>query len=122
VYHDYLNPESRDMLVLCLVNYITTEIEATVLQKHFSQHGGLQFDSDVQKIVRFFEGHITKTVRDKFLRLNEIKDLLVLEKPNDVLDYWANEQFKWSLTAVEVKIFLKRRIDFQASTVDRLKL
>jgi len=121
-YRDYLTTESIDMLVIDIVKYVTSEIEATVLQKNFSQHGGLQFDSDVQKIMNFFESNTTKTVRDKFLRLNEIKDLLVLEKPTEVLEYWGTEGVKWSLTAVEVKLFLKRRTDFPPNVIERLKL
>uniref|UniRef100_A0A6B2L192 Uncharacterized protein n=1 Tax=Arcella intermedia TaxID=1963864 RepID=A0A6B2L192_9EUKA len=117
---DYLTPESRDLYIPTLVKSVVSQIENIVISKYFSQYGGLQFDSDVQKIMRFFESRTSKTVRDSFQRLNEIKDLLVLEKPSEVLDYWG--EVKWSLTAVEVKMFLKRRSDFPVGSIDKLKI
>jgi len=93
-------------------------------KKTFNHLGALKLTSEIQKLLQFVEGyaHNPAQVRRSFAKLNQIKDLLVIEKVGEVTEYWGQPEIVWLLTSGEAKHVLKRRVDFKASAVDRLKL
>jgi len=108
-----------------IVSELTEEISTAVLSKKFNFLGGLQFGNDIQKITEYFTRRTPKSLRQKFRKLNEIKELLILEKVSDVLEYWGdnlNSEIKWLLTPDEAKKFLKLRSDLPANAIEKLKL
>jgi conserved oligomeric Golgi complex subunit 4 len=94
--------------------------------KRFNLLGAQQFDRDVRNLLGFFTANmVSKTVRDKFARINQMSFLLNLEKESEVLDYWgakASDGLSWRLSPSEVRRVLALRIDFNREAIVKLRL
>ncbi|GJS63155.1 hypothetical protein Tco_0677719 [Tanacetum coccineum] len=75
-------------------------LEVIMMQKRFSQLGGLQLDQDVRALVSHFSGMTQRTVRDKFARSTQMATILNLEKVSEILDFWGENAgpMTWRLT------------------------
>ncbi|KAJ8531968.1 hypothetical protein K7X08_011891 [Anisodus acutangulus] len=75
-----------------------------MMQKIFSQLGGLQLDRDVRALVSYFSNMTQRTVRDKFSHLTQMATILNLEKVSEILDFWGENSgpMTWRLTPAEV--------------------
>jgi len=123
-YKTALITENFDSLALICLRYLIKFMEKTILQKQFTQFGGLQFDKDLRMIINFFTSITQKTVRGEFVRLIQMSTLLNLERVGEVLDIWGENsgQMTWRLAPSEVRRVLSRRIGFEGEEIAALKL
>jgi len=120
-----LTPTNFDHLLHIIIRQVATRLEKLLLQKTFTQLGGLKCDKDLRAMVAFFSQKTQRTVRGEFARLIQMASLLSLERVAEVLDYWGGEQsahITWRLTPSEVRLVLSRRIDFAPNDIAQLAL
>ena len=109
------------------------QLEPRIRRKRFNQLGGIQFDADVRSLAAFFIARASRRIRERFTRLLQIAQLLNLESPAEVLEYWGpgaavisgpagGGGVQWELSAEEVRAVLGLRVDFSAAEVARLRL
>ena len=105
---------------------VVSRLEVLLTKKSFNQLGGLQLDRDVRGLVSALSsGEMTsRTVRDKFARLNQLAVVLSLEAVDELMDYWADDSghINWRLSAEEVKSVLLLRVDFEHESIQALSL
>ncbi|KAI3920503.1 hypothetical protein MKX01_000842 [Papaver californicum] len=89
-------------------------LEVIMMQKKFSQLGGLQLDRDARALVSHFSGMTQRTVRDKFARLTQMATILNLEKNAGPMS--------WRLTPADVRRVLGLRVDFRPEAIAALRL
>ncbi|KAJ9563327.1 hypothetical protein OSB04_008487 [Centaurea solstitialis] len=113
-----------DSFVHLVIEFIVKRLEVIMMQKRFSQLGGLQLDRDVRGLVSHFSGMTQRTVRDKFARLTQMATILNLEKVSEILDFWGENAgpMTWRLTPAEVRRVLGMRVDFKPEAIAALKL
>ncbi|KAG4142288.1 hypothetical protein ERO13_D06G121400v2 [Gossypium hirsutum] len=113
-----------DAFVRLVLDFIVKRLEVIMMQKRFSQLGGLQLDRDTRALVSHFSGMTQKTVRDKFARLTQMATILNLEKVSEILDFWGENSgpMTWRLTPAEVRRVLSLRVDFKPEVIAALKL
>lgn len=85
-------------MLACLADYTTKELISIILSKKFSPHGGLQFARDLQVLQDHFNAKLsTKKSKNskkiKFSKLNEVKEILNLERAIDILEYWNPQKY-----------------------------
>ncbi|XP_047311085.1 conserved oligomeric Golgi complex subunit 4-like [Impatiens glandulifera] len=113
-----------DSLIHLVLDFIVKRLEVIMMQKRFSQLGGLQLDRDIRALVSFFSSMTQRTVRDKFARLTQMATILNLEKVSEILDFWGENSgpMTWRLTPADVRRVLGLRIDFKPEAIAALKL
>ncbi|XP_047308759.1 conserved oligomeric Golgi complex subunit 4-like [Impatiens glandulifera] len=113
-----------DSLVHMAIDFIVKRLEVIMMQKRFSQLGGLQLDRDTRALVSHFSTMTQRTVRDKFARLTQMATILNLEKVAEILDFWGESSgpMTWRLTPADVRRVLGLRIDFKPEAISALKL
>eukprot|EP00667_Euglena_gracilis_P003126 EG_transcript_3136 len=130
-YHKGLNEHNFEELIKEAVNFVTHQLEALVMQKAYTQYGGLQLDKDVRALRNFFTEKTERPVRDKFTRLTHLATLLSVDKVSEVYDLWgssglagggAGNPLTWRLSSTEVKAVLALRVDFERTAIAALKL
>ncbi|KAJ4847456.1 Golgi transport complex subunit 4 [Turnera subulata] len=119
-----MTANNYDSLVHLVIDFIVKRLEAIMLQKRFSQLGGLQLDRDARALVSHFSSMTQRTVRDKFARLTQMATILNLEKVSEILDFWGENSgpMTWRLTPAEVRRVLALRVDFSSDAINRLQL
>lgn len=113
-----------DAFVHLVIDFIVKRLEVIMMQKRFSQLGGLQLDRDARALVSHFSSMTQRTVRDKFARLTQMATILNLEKVSEILDFWGENSgpMTWRLTPAEVRRVLGLRVDFKPEAIAALKL
>lgn len=128
-----------DDLLLTIFYNLSVKLEEAIHVKSFSQFGGFRFNEDVRCIYNMFQGLTATSLRSKFSRLNEISQILSLEKPSELLEYWGSTEVidvsqmgmdenyvrpsnVWHITSEETKLLMKRRSDFNTTVIDALEL
>ncbi|KAK4268940.1 hypothetical protein QN277_022164 [Acacia crassicarpa] len=119
-----MTANNYDTFVHLVIDFIVKRLEVIMMQKRFSQLGGLQLDRDVRALVSHFSGMTQRTVRDKFARLTQMATILNLEKVSEILDFWGENSgpMTWRLTPAEVRRVLGLRVDFKPEAIAALKL
>ncbi|KAF5464549.1 hypothetical protein F2P56_014620 [Juglans regia] len=119
-----MTANNYDSFVHLVIDFIVKRLEVIMMQKRFSQLGGLQLDRDARALVSHFSGMTQRTVRDKFARLTQMATLLNLEKVSEILDFWGENSgpMTWRLTPAEVRRVLGLRVDFKPEAIAALKL
>lgn len=119
-----MTANNYDTFVHLIIDCITKRLEVIMMQKRFSQLGGLQLDRDARALVSHFSGMTQRTVRDKFARLTQMATILNLEKVSEILDFWGENSgpMTWRLTPAEVRRVLGLRVDFKPEAIAALKL
>ncbi|KAF5824239.1 putative oligomeric Golgi complex, subunit 4 protein [Helianthus annuus] len=119
-----MTANNYDSFVHLVIDFIVKRLEVIMMQKRFSQLGGLQLDRDVRALVSHFSGMTQRTVRDKFARLTQMATILNLEKVSEILDFWGENAgpMTWRLTPAEVRRVLGMRVDFKPEAIAALKL
>ncbi|XP_057977299.1 conserved oligomeric Golgi complex subunit 4 [Malania oleifera] len=119
-----MTANNYDSFVHMVIDFITKRLEVIMMQKRFSQLGGLQLDRDARALVSHFSGITQRTVRDKFARLTQMATILNLEKVSEILDFWGENSgpMTWRLTPAEVRRVLGLRVDFKPEAIAALKL
>ncbi|CAI9117125.1 OLC1v1018466C1 [Oldenlandia corymbosa var. corymbosa] len=119
-----MTANNYDMFVHMVIDFIVKRLEVIMMQKRFSQLGGLQLDRDARALVTHFSSMTQRTVRDKFARLTQMATILNLEKVSEILDFWGENSgpMTWRLTPAEVRRVLGLRVDFKPEAIAALKL
>ncbi|KAL8122554.1 hypothetical protein AgCh_019043 [Apium graveolens] len=119
-----MTANNYDLFVHLVIDFVVKRLEVIMMQKRFSQLGGLQLDRDARALVSHFNGMTQRTVRDKFARLTQMATILNLEKVSEILDFWGENSgpMTWRLTPAEVRRVLSMRIDFRPEAIAALKL
>ncbi|MBA0711096.1 hypothetical protein Golax_010325 [Gossypium laxum] len=119
-----MTTNNYDSFVHLVIDFIVKRLEVIMMQKRFSQLGGLQLDRDTRALVSHFSGMTQRTVRDKFARLTQMATILNFEKVSEILDFWGENSgpMTWRLTPAEVRRVLSLRVDFKPEAIAALKL
>ncbi|KAA0039804.1 conserved oligomeric Golgi complex subunit 4 [Cucumis melo var. makuwa] len=119
-----MTANNYDSFVHLVIDFIVKRLEVIMVQKRFSQLGGLQLDRDARALVSHFSSMTQRTVRDKFARLTQMATILNLEKVSEILDFWGENSgpMTWRLTPAEVRRVLGLRVDFKPEAIAALKL
>ncbi|KAE8695519.1 Conserved oligomeric Golgi complex subunit 4 [Hibiscus syriacus] len=119
-----MTTNNYDSFVHSVIDFIVKRLEVIMMQKRFSQLGGLQLDRDTRALVSHFSGMTQRTVRDKFARLTQMATILNLEKASEILDFWGENSgpMTWRLTPAEVRRVMSLRVDFKPEAIAALKL
>ncbi|XP_030488654.2 conserved oligomeric Golgi complex subunit 4 [Cannabis sativa] len=119
-----MTSNNYDSFVHLVIDFIVKRLEVIMMQKRFSQLGGLQLDRDARALVSHFSGMTQRTVRDKFARLTQMATILNLEKVSEILDFWGENSgpMTWRLTPAEVRRVLGLRVEFKPEAIAALKL
>ncbi|XP_062091291.1 conserved oligomeric Golgi complex subunit 4 [Humulus lupulus] len=119
-----MTANNYDSFVHLVIDFIVKRLEVIMMQKRFSQLGGLQLDRDARALVSHFSGMTQRTVRDKFARLTQMATILNLEKVSEILDFWGENSgpMTWRLTPAEVRRVLGLRVEFKPEAIAALKL
>ncbi|KAF7843824.1 conserved oligomeric Golgi complex subunit 4-like [Senna tora] len=119
-----MTASNYDTFVHLVIDFIVKRLEVIMMQKRFSQLGGLQLDRDARALVSHFSSMTQRTVRDKFARLTQMATILNLEKVSEILDFWGENSgpMTWRLTPAEVRRVLGLRVDFKPEAIAALKL
>lgn len=119
-----MTANNYDSLVHLVIDFVVKRLEVIMMQKRFSQLGGLQLDRDIRALVSYFSNMTQRTVRDKFARLTQMATILNLEKVSEILDFWGENSgpMTWRLTPAEVRRVLSLRVDFKSEAISALKL
>ncbi|KAI8544892.1 hypothetical protein RHMOL_Rhmol07G0000800 [Rhododendron molle] len=119
-----MTANNYDSFVHLVIDFIVKRLEVIMMQKRFSQLGGLQLDRDARALVSHFSSMTQRTVRDKFARLTQMATILNLEKVSEILDFWGENSgpMTWRLTPAEVRRVLSLRVDFKPEAIAALKL
>ncbi|KAL6583500.1 Golgi transport complex subunit 4 [Orobanche minor] len=119
-----MTSNNYDAFLHLVIDFIVRRLEVIMMQKRFSQLGGLQLDRDVRTLVSHFSSMTQRTVRDKFSRLTQMATVLNLEKVSEILDFWGENAgpMTWRLTPAEVRRVLGLRVDFKPEAIAALKL
>ena len=124
-YENKLATEASEAFVGKVLQEVVHQMMETAQKKRFSQLGALQFDKDIRCVMTFFAQKEGQNVREAFARLAQMANVLNVEKPGEILDYWGpGNGVAWRLSASEVKSILKLRMEsaFAAEGVEALPL
>ncbi|KAI3870525.1 hypothetical protein MKX03_022718 [Papaver bracteatum] len=104
-----MTSSNYDSFVHLIVDFIVKRLEVIMMQKKFSQLGGLQLDRDARAL---------------FGRLTQMATILNLEKVSEILDFWGENAgpMTWRLTPAEVRRALGLRVDFRPEAIAALRL
>ena len=75
-----MTANNYDSFVHMVIDFIVKRLEVIMMQKRFSQLGGLQLDRDTRALVSHFSGMTQRTVRDKFARLTQMATILTWKR------------------------------------------
>jgi hypothetical protein len=119
-----MTSNNYDSFVHLIIDFIVKRLEVIMMQKRFSQLGGLQLDKDVRSLINHFSEMSQRPVRDKFSRLSQMSTILNFERVSEILDFWGDNagHLTWLLTPAEVRRVLGLRIDFRPEAISALRL
>eukprot|EP00798_Chlamydomonas_sp_ICE-L_P008858 gene8858-3742_t len=119
-----LTTNNYESLLQIVLDKVLSRLEALMSRKQFNQLGGLQLDRDTRKLVSHLSELTSRTVRDKFAKLNQMAIILGLETLDEMLDYWgdAASHITWRLGVAEVRSILAQRVDFNKDAIMLLPL
>ncbi|GAM17619.1 hypothetical protein SAMD00019534_007940 [Acytostelium subglobosum LB1] len=128
-FDDLLSPYKSILLTSIfdkLINHLSSHVAATledhIKQKKFNFLGALQLSKDIRKIIdHCVQLTSEQNIRHKFIRLQQIVQLLTMDKVTDIQDY-TQEGYQWKLSVLDIKLLLARRSDFPLQAVHNLKL
>lgn len=104
-----------EMVVLSSLDKITSRVEAAIPQKRFTQLGGLQLERDIRFLVLGFSDIVSRTVRDKFARLQQTATILGVETVEEAMELANSGVGVWRLSSMEVRQALALRVDLSLS-------
>jgi conserved oligomeric Golgi complex subunit 4 len=113
-----LSVSNMDMLVHEIIVLIVEKIEFLIFKKKFTQIGAIQLEKDIRLFLIFFSEKSSKSIRDLFLKLQQICLLLKLFKITEVFEYW--EETSWRIIPNDIKKILSLRVDFNPNHINNL--
>lgn len=120
----YMTTSNYDSLIHLVIDFVVKRLEVIMMQKRFSQLGGLQLDKEVRGLINHFSEMSQRPVRDKFSRLSQVATILNFEKVSEIMDFWGDNSghLTWLLTPAEVRRVLGLRVDFRPEAIAALRL
>ncbi|KAJ4791197.1 Conserved oligomeric Golgi complex subunit 4 [Rhynchospora pubera] len=120
----YMTTSNYDSLIHLVIDFVVKRLEVIMMQKRFSQLGGLQLDKEVRGLINHFSEMSQRPVRDKFSRLSQVATILNFEKVSEIMDFWGDNagHLTWLLTPAEVRRVLGLRVDFRPEAIAALRL
>lgn len=98
-------------VVLTAIDKITSRMEAAISQKRFTQLGGLQLERDVRALLLGFSEVTSRTIRDRFARLQQTATILGVESAEEAMELASSGAGAWRLGSLEVRQALSQRVD-----------
>ncbi|PKU78327.1 conserved oligomeric Golgi complex subunit 4 [Dendrobium catenatum] len=119
-----MTSNNYDSFVHLVIDFTVKRLDVIMMQKRFSQLGGLQLDREVRALVNHFSEMSQRPVRDKFARLSQMTTILNFERVSEIMDFWGENagHMTWLLTPADVRRVLGLRIDFKPEAIASLRL
>ncbi|XP_020572165.1 conserved oligomeric Golgi complex subunit 4 isoform X2 [Phalaenopsis equestris] len=119
-----MTSNNYDSFLHLVIDFTVKRLDVIMMQKRFSQLGGLQLDREVRALVNHFSEMSQRPVRDKFARLSQMTTILNFERVSEILDFWGENagHMTWLLTPADVRRVLGLRIDFKPEAIAALRL
>ena len=130
-YRYALTPALSAAVVLKVASYVAKQLESRIRRKRFNQLGAMQFDADMRSLASFFAERSSRRARAKFTRLRQVAQILNVESPSEVLEWWSSTSVgrgggepsvPWEVSPEEVRGILALRVEFAAGDIASLKL
>ena len=130
-YRYALTPALAAAVVLKVASYVAKQLESRIRRKRFNQLGALQFDADMRALAAFFAERSSRRARSKFTRLRQVAQLLNVDAPAEVLEWWGSAgggggggepAVPWELSPEEVRGVLALRVEFSSADIAALRL
>jgi hypothetical protein len=118
----YLTPTLYDAVIHSAVDKLVARMEAAVAQKRFTQLGGLQLERDIRSLVVGLSDMSTRSVREKFSRLQQTATVLGLESADEAAELVSDGAVAWRLSPLDVRQALSQRLEFTPAAVAAVKL
>jgi hypothetical protein len=119
----YLTPTLYDAVIHSAVDKLAARMEAAVAQKRFTQLGGLQLERDVRSLVVGLSDLSSRSVREKFARLQQTATVLGLESADEAAELVSDGAVgAWRLSPLDVRQALSQRVEFTPAAVAAVKL
>eukprot|EP00656_Telonema_subtile_P013407 TRINITY_DN16812_c0_g1_i4.p1 TRINITY_DN16812_c0_g1~~TRINITY_DN16812_c0_g1_i4.p1 ORF type:complete len:754 (-),score=278.02 TRINITY_DN16812_c0_g1_i4:85-2346(-) len=116
-----LTPNNAEGVAQKMVLFVVERVEQLLKTRRFNQLGGLQLDRDTRTLREFLKTVTTTSVRDKFTRLTQIANILSVERPQELTQYWGGDgKAGWILSRSEMVAVLKLRAEFKASEIEQV--
>jgi len=117
-----LTPGVFEAAVVSAVDKVVARMEAAVAQKRFTQLGGLQLERDVRVLVVGLSDVTSKSVRERFARLQQTATVLGVETADEASELMGDGGAGWRLSSLDVRQALGQRVEFTPSAVAAVKL
>ncbi|XP_014235606.1 conserved oligomeric Golgi complex subunit 4 isoform X1 [Trichogramma pretiosum] len=122
VFKNSLMESNYNALIGILTTEVTIRLEKVIFKSSFNKIGGTILDNEIRALSNYFTSSTSWTVRDKFIRLQQIATILSVDKVEDVTEFCATDSISWRLSSAEVKKILLLRTDFRQEDIKRLKI
>jgi hypothetical protein len=109
-----LTPGMFESVAFATIDKIVMRMEATVSQKRFTQLGGLQLERDVRGLVVALSEVTTRSVRDRFARLQQLATVWGVESAEEANELMNDVAVGWRLNALDVRQALGQRVDLKS--------
>ena len=124
-----------DRILIYILSYYLNELERFILYHKFTFWGSLKFDKNRQELQSYFsELTSTRSIRDQFVRIRSIAEILQFSKIDEAINY-VNDDLNimtssahggstsdQSLTPDEIKKFLTLRSEFSQYEIQQLQI
>jgi conserved oligomeric Golgi complex subunit 4 len=112
-----LTPTVFETVISSALDKIVARMEAAVAQKKFTQLGGLQLERDVRSLIVGLSELTSRSVRDKFARLQQTATVLGVESVEEASELASVGAGAWRLSSLDVRQALSQRVDLNASAI-----
>ncbi|KAJ1922024.1 Golgi transport complex subunit 4 [Mycoemilia scoparia] len=109
------------LLVTSILSILLNDWERAIFLSKFNLLGGIIFEKDLRAVQQYLEEVSSSLLRDKFVRLTQVAEILNIEEVQDVPEVWrsrtASDPIGWTLNENDIK-----KIDIPDEEVQGLKL
>ncbi|XP_010467328.1 PREDICTED: conserved oligomeric Golgi complex subunit 4-like [Camelina sativa] len=109
--------DNYESILDLIIEFIANRLEVIMMQKCFSQLGGLQLAQDTKALTSHFSDMTERFVRPKFARLNQMAGLLNSKKylfVQEIMEFCSwNSVMTGTLTPGEILFVLSLRVEFK---------
>eukprot|EP00039_Didymoeca_costata_P031577 m.35467 g.35467 ORF g.35467 m.35467 type:complete len:705 (+) comp8884_c0_seq3:93-2207(+) len=120
-YEASLLPGPYETLVATLTDDIVKQLERAIFKHQFNKCGAIQFDVDLRILSGYISSLTQWSSRDKFVRLDQIAQLLCSESLKEAQECCKDSQV-WRLTSTEIKNTLALRREFSNGDIEALTI
>ncbi|KAJ3071866.1 Golgi transport complex subunit 4 [Podochytrium sp. JEL0797] len=122
IYKSTYSPRNHNQNISYFIETILSDWERHLFaSQRFNALGALRFDKDLRSVTTYLTSLTNWSIRDKFVRLNNMAALLNVEGLGEVAEVMGVSA-GWRLSAADVTKCLGLRVDFGAADIAQLKL